>query len=218
MTCIRKEWYTMASRTGILLMMTICSIFFYPLRAQSVTSGVSDTLSVDRIKMMNGEPVVMLTRLDEGVTDVTGIIFIAAPPKKVWDVLTDYNHQKNFIPNIIESGLITDDGVEQVVSQTGKSKILIFQMKVSVTLKIRGDYLRSLDFQQISGDFKVYKGRWILEESPQGHGTLLYYKAEVKPNFFAPAFIVRSVQKHDFPAVLIALKTKAELSMQTVTK
>jgi hypothetical protein len=124
--------------------------------------------------------------------------------------LTDYNQHKNFIPNIIDSGLISDNGVEQVMFQTGKSRILIFSMKVYVKLKIRGEYLRHLDFQQISGDFKVYQGGWVLEDYPQGHGTFLFYKSEVKPDFFAPSFIVRHVQKHDFPEVLSAIKAKAE--------
>ncbi|MCX6177765.1 MAG: SRPBCC family protein, partial [Chlorobiales bacterium] len=155
-------------------------------------------------------PSVVLSSLDNGVTGVTGKIYIAAPPKKVWQILTDYNHQKDFIPNIIESGLISDNGVEQVVFQAGKAKILIFQILVHLKVKVQGKYLEHLDFQQITGDFKVYKGGWILEAYPQEHGTFLYYKAEVKPDFFSPSFIVRHVQKHDFPLMLSALKARAE--------
>ena len=212
MTLKIKGNYTVAGRTVMTLMILSCLLVFYPLVSLSEATNISNPLSEDRIKMMNGEPVVILSRLNDGVTGVAGKIYISAPPQKVWKVLTDYNHQKYFIPNIIESGLISDNGGEQVVLQRGKSGILFFQMKVSVTLKIRGEYLKYLGFKQIAGDFKVYNGEWNLEDYPQNHGTLLSYKSEVKPDFFAPAFIVRHVQKHVFPSVLSAIKARAELS------
>jgi ribosome-associated toxin RatA of RatAB toxin-antitoxin module len=199
-----------ASRTMLSVAILLCSLLFYPLTALPVNENITDTSSSEIIGLMKGEPVVTLSQLSDGVTGVSGKIYIAAPPKKVWEVITDYNHHKNFIPNVIDSGLISDNGTEQVMFQTGKSRILIFSMKVYVKLKISGEYLKHLDFQQISGDFKVYKGGWILEDYAQGRGTLLFYKSEVKPDFFAPSFIVRHVQKHDFPQVLSAIKVKAE--------
>ncbi|MCX6178753.1 MAG: SRPBCC family protein [Chlorobiales bacterium] len=213
-----KLCYKTRSFGIMLVVMVFCSLLFYPPTVLSAAANISDTLSAERMVLMKGEPIVILSSLDDGVTGVTGKIYIAAPPKKVWEVLTDYNHHKNFIPNIIDSGLIADNGVEQVMFQTGKSKIFIFQMKVYAKLKITGEYLKHLDFQQISGDFKVYKGGWILENYHEGKGTFLFYKAEVKPDFFAPSFIVRHVQRHDFPAVLSAMKAKAESTSLPVLK
>jgi ribosome-associated toxin RatA of RatAB toxin-antitoxin module len=208
----------MPARTIMAVFMLASSLLFYPLAALSVTTNISDTVSAETMGLKNGKPIVILSSLNDGVTGVTGKIYIAAPPQKVWDVLTDYNQHKNFIPNIIDSGLISDNGVEQVMFQTGKSRILIFSMKVYVKLKISGEYLKHLDFQQISGDFKVYKGGWILEDYAQGRGTLLFYKSEVKPDFFAPSFIVRHVQRHDFPEVLSAIKAKAESTGSSLLK
>jgi carbon monoxide dehydrogenase subunit G len=155
-------------------------------------------------------PIVILSDLPDGVTGVTGHIFIAAPPKKVWTVLTDYNNHKKYIPKVIDSGLISDKGVEAVMFQTGTTRILIFQKTVHVKMKVWGDYLKHLYFSQITGDFKVYHGEWILEEYQHGQGTFLTYKSSVKPDFFAPRFVVKYVQNHDFPAVLSAMKKRAE--------
>ncbi len=189
-----------------------------PITSPAVASTASayDSISVEQTTLLNGEPLVLTSNLKEGVTGVTGHIFIAASPKKVWDVLTDYNNHKNYIPKIIDSGLISDDGVEAVMFQTGKTKIFFFQKTVYIKAKTRGEYLKHLYFQQIAGDCKVYHGEWILEEYRHGEGTFLTYKSEVKPDFFAPQFVVNFVQKHDFPSILSAMKKRAESSSNPV--
>lgn len=117
---------------------------------------------------------------------------------------------------MVDSRLISDNGVEAVMVETGRTRIFIFQKTVSITAKIRGEYLKHLYFQQITGDFKVYHGAWTLEEYRHGQGTFLTYKSEVKPDFFAPQFVIKFVQKHDFPAILLAMKKKAESSLNAL--
>jgi ribosome-associated toxin RatA of RatAB toxin-antitoxin module len=190
--------------------MLACSILFYPTTSPAISAAPHDSLSAEQVKLLNGEPVVILTNLKDGVTGVTGYIFIAASPKKVWDVLTDYNNHKYFIPKLIDSGLISDNGNETVMFQTGRTRILFFQKTVYIKAKARGEYLKHLYFQQIAGDFKVYHGGWTLDAYRHGQGTFLTYNAEVKPDFFAPQFVVKYVQRHDFPSVLSAMKKRAE--------
>jgi hypothetical protein len=115
MNLTMRLYYNNTSSTRISALVLLCSLLFYPLTALSVTENTTDTSSSEIIGLMKGEPIVSLSTLSDGVTGVTGKIFITAPPKKVLEVITDYNHHKNFIPNIIESGLISDNGVEQVM-------------------------------------------------------------------------------------------------------
>ena len=208
----------MKTQTLMILVMLVHAFLFYPGTALPATTAVQDSLSAEKARLLKGEIIVELTKLDDGVTGVAGKIFIAAPPAKVWEVLTDYNNHKNYIPKLIDSGLISDNGVEQVMFQKGKTTIFIFSKTVYIKVRIRGEYLKHLDFEQITGDFKVYHGRWILEADPKNHGTVLAYKSEVKPDFFAPAFVVRFVQRHDFPMLLSAMKARAELSAAPVSK
>jgi hypothetical protein len=63
-----------------------------------------------------------------------------------------------------------------------------------------------------------FPGKWTLEAYPEGHGTFLAYESEVKPDFFAPPFVVRYVQRHDFPMVLEAMQTRAESKTDSVSK
>ena len=194
------------------MLMVTCSFLLYPITSPARTTAANDSISAEQSMLLNGEPVVLLSDLHDGVTGVTGHIFIAASPKKVWEVLTDYSNHKNYIPKLIVSDLISDNGVDTVIFQTARSRIFIFQKTVNLTVKIHGEYLKHLYFQQITGDFKVYHGEWILEEYQHGQGTFITYKSEVKPDFFAPQFVVKYVQKHDFPAALLAMKRQAESS------
>ncbi len=173
---------------GSILLVIVALISFFPYLsiAQSTHRVSSDSLSADHEKLLKGEVLVVLSDLPDGVTGVAGHIYIAAPPKKVWDVITDYDNHKKFVPNIIDSGIISDNGSEKVMFEKGKSGILFFQKTVNIKMKVWGEAPKRLYFEQITGDFKVYHGEWILDEYPQGSGTFLTYKAEVKPIFFAP--------------------------------
>ncbi|NTV05373.1 MAG: cyclase [Chlorobiaceae bacterium] len=195
----------------VLLFMTILFSFLsYPVMALPITVINPDSLSGEKERLLKGEIIVALSRLPEGVTGVEGQIFIAAPPKKVWEVLTDYNNHKYFVPNVIDSGIISDNGIEKVMFEKGKTRMFIFQKEVYIKMKVWGEHLTRLNFQQITGNFKVYQGEWILVDYLQGTGTFLTYKAEVKPDFYAPQFAVRNVQHRDCPLMMLAMKKQAE--------
>jgi ribosome-associated toxin RatA of RatAB toxin-antitoxin module len=153
---------------------------------------------------------VQTSDLDDGVTGVIGKVYINAAPRSVWSAITDYNNQKNFVPKLIDSGLISDNGFEQVMFEKGKTGVLFFKKTVYIKLSIRGNYLQRLSFRQIEGDFKVYEGDWTIESAPDGKGTMLAFRARIKPDFFAPAMFVRKVQQQDLPMVLAAMKKRAE--------
>ncbi len=200
----------------ILLFMTVLFLFLsHSVMAVPITTITPDSLSREKAKLLTGEVIVVLSNLEEGVTGVEGQIYIAAPPKKVWEVLTDYNNHKYYIPNVIDSGIISDNGIETVMFEKGKTRMFIFQKEIYIKMKVWGENLTRLCFQQITGDFKVYQGEWLLVDYPQGAGTFLTYKAEVKPDFYAPQFAVKKVQTRDCPLMLSAMKKQAEANNET---
>lgn len=199
-------------------LMIVCSFLFIPAKALSANPTNSDSLPSETSRLMNGEVIVVTSDLDNGITGVKGQIYVDAPAKHVWAAITDYDNQKNFVPKLIDSGLISDNGSEQVMFEKGKTGIFLFQKTVYIKLKIRGDYLKRLYFQQIDGDFKVYQGEWILDDCQGGQGTILTFRAEIKPDFFAPQYFVKNVQKKDLPMVLSAMKKRAETSAVSVSR
>jgi ribosome-associated toxin RatA of RatAB toxin-antitoxin module len=198
-----------ASVRSITALVTIVYALLFH-HAAAMPSANNGSLSDEELKKLNGKASVVVDDLSDGITVVTGRIFIAAHPRVVWTALTDYDNQKFFVPKLTDSGLLSDNGEEQVIFQKGTTGVLLFRKSVSITMKVRGDYPKRLSFQQISGDFKIYRGEWLLEDYQTGQGTLLTFRAEIKPDFYAPGFFVRNVQKRDLPEMLSAMKKRAE--------
>ncbi|MBM3162494.1 MAG: cyclase [Chlorobi bacterium] len=161
-------------------------------------------------QLQQREILVDLAFLPEDVIGVSGRICITAPPEAVWAALTDYDNLCKTLPKVVFSKLIERNGNEIILDQTGKTGIFFFEKTVNFRLKVRETYLKRIDFEQLSGDFRVYRGAWILSTCAEENRTLLHYEAELKPSFFAPPILVSFVQRLDLPGILNAHKKKAE--------
>jgi ribosome-associated toxin RatA of RatAB toxin-antitoxin module len=163
-------------------------------------------------KIMEGEILIDLDWLPDGVIGANGSVFIEAEPSIVWQMLTDYDHLNETMPKVVSSRLLESNNHTRIIAQTGKSGIFIFEKAVNFTLKVEEVFPEHLWFSQIGGDFKVYEGEWRLEavNGKNGHATLLTYEAEIKPDFFAPQFVVSFVQSQDLPTILKAIRSYCE--------
>jgi len=163
-------------------------------------------------RIMQGEILIDLDWLPDGVIGASGNVFIESDPSIVWQMLTDYNHLSETMPKVVSSHLLEDNGQRKIIVQSGKSGIFIFEKTVHFTLKVEEVFPEHLWFSQIGGDFQVYEGEWRLEavDGRNGPGTLLTYQAEIKPDFFAPQFLVSFVQSQDLPIILKAIRSYCE--------
>ena len=161
-------------------------------------------------RMLDGEILIDLTYQPDDIIGVTGKIFIDARPEEVWNTLTNYDNLSKTLPKVLESHLIENETGHIILEQTGRTGILIFEKTVRFRLKIQEEYLHRVTFEQISGDFHVYSGQWLLETLPDQRGTFLQYHALIKPLFFAPPILVSFVQRQDLPGILSAHKQQAE--------
>lgn len=163
-------------------------------------------------RMLSGEILIDLSYHDNDVIGVAGGIFIEATPEKVWKTLTDYDNLSKTLPKVVASRLIEKKNGEIILEQTGRTGILIFEKTVNFRLKVYEEYLQRVSFEQISGDFNVYHGEWLLETRHEHAGTFLRYTAKIKPLFFAPPILISFVQRQDLPGILSAHKNCAESS------
>lgn len=164
----------------------------------------------ETIRLLKGEILIDLALLHGDVTAVSAKIFIAAPPTAVWRALTDYDNLSNTLPKVVASRLVERNGKTVILDQTGKTGIFFFEKTVTFRLQVEEEYLKRIRFEQLSGDFDRYRGSWSIEETPEHNGTILSYKAEIRPAFFAPAVLVSFVQRQDLPGIMKAHKRTAE--------
>ena len=161
-------------------------------------------------QLQKGNILINLTYLPDDIVSVSSKIHINALPAQVWKTLTDYDNLSSYLPKVMASSVVERCGNEITLDQTGKTGIFIFEKVVHFQLKLSEEFPKCISFEQISGDFLVYQGEWLLETSGAIQGTLLSYNAKLKPLFFAPPILVSFVQRQDLPGILMAHKQRAE--------
>ncbi len=170
-------------------------------------------LSPDKKKrLLQGELLMEIEWPGNDIIRARGRIFVKASPEVVWRMLTDYGNLHNTMPKVVRSELVEELGKCKIIDQTGRSGILFIERSVHFRLQVDEEFPTRLHFRQLEGDFKVYEGEWFLEPAGNGtaEGTLVTYRADVKPDFFAPPFLVSFVQSQDLPAILRSIRSYCE--------
>jgi len=169
----------------------------------------SQSEQTDLQKLLAGDVIILASQQKNQVFRISAKIWIPTRPEPIWQVLTDYDRLSNHIPKLKKSQLISAKANEKIVFQKGRTGVFLFYRTTKMTLKIHEKKFTQIDFEQLKGDFKVYRGRWTLQPLKNIKGTILCYEAEIKPDFFAPHFMLKYIEKRDVPVVLRALKKKS---------
>ncbi len=189
--------------------LTVFPLFFlfspHVCKAEALYPVLPDQATTEYKKLIE----ITLSEKPDGVTGMKSMVYINAAPAMVWKVLTDYNNLKRYIPRMVESDLVADYGNLKVINLTGEFLVLFLKKTIRVSINMYEKFPLRIDYQQISGDFEVYRGAWILQRY-SSKGTILTYESEIKPSFVAPSFILHGILKNDMVAGLTALKIEAE--------
>lgn len=116
-------------------------------------------------------------------------LIIAALPKEVWEVLTDFEHLPRFISNITSSKIVSRVGNTVRIAQSGKTNFgpltFDFQSEREITLS---PFTR-FESRMISGNLKCFNGTTQLE-SIEG-GTKVRFHSESVPETVIPLGLAR---------------------------
>ncbi len=135
-------------------------------------------------------------------------VYVPARPDQVWSVLTDYDHLREFVPDMLESRLLEDHGSVKLIEQVGRSKWFLFGKKARVVLEVEEKRNQRMDFHVVDGDFNTFDGAWTLEPRQGGRATLLTYSLSASPKFFAPGFVIRKILDRDIPERMFAIRDR----------
>ena len=111
--------------------------------------------------------------------------------------IRDYEAAKNF-PGIKESKIINRSGNQVLVERIVEDRILLIPIQMCLIVQYKEISDQVLNFEQISGDAKYYKGSWRLD--PEADGTRFQYRATIElgsivPNPLAEYFIAIQMTK-----------------------
>lgn len=112
---------------------------------------------------------------------------LKANSRIAWEVLTDYDHLAEFIPDIRSSRVVRRDAEGTVVEQRGEFGFLFFRQPIDVTMVVTEEPPRRIVARAIAGNMKDMEGRYEL--LPSEAGVKLAYFGRFVPDFFLPPLI-----------------------------
>lgn len=160
----------------------------------------------DRRRLEAGELLVTSERKSDRAR-AQAIGLVDAPPDVVWDVITDYDGYREFMPMTVESRVERVDG--NAVDLFMELKVLVKRIRYRIRL-VLDPAARTVDWEKIDGDLKGNDGSWRLAAYESGR-TLATYSVRLEIGFFVPAVIADRLTKGSFPALFKAVRERAAL-------
>ncbi len=108
-------------------------------------------------------------------------------PRIAWDVLTDFDHYAQFIPDLVASQVVarSDDGL--TVEQRGIAGLLFYRLNLDVRMHVIEEPFQLVRCTAVAGSFKQLEGVYRLV--PQDAGVRFSYRGRVVPAFHLPPLI-----------------------------
>jgi len=145
----------------------------------------------------------------QGAALIHSVVDIQAPPRVVWNVLTDCHLAMKMIGNLERCVVLKGDMRQgwDIREQDTKGNFILPEIHNVV----HSDYTpySLVHFRLAGGDLKIEEGDWRLVSLGGGTWTRVIYINRVKTNIMAPEFLVRAGLKASMPKVLMNLKRES---------
>lgn len=172
-------------------------------------SGKVGELILKEVKQVDGIDInIQLEGLGGNRRRISGGLFIEAPPRAIWDVLTNYNSLNEYIPNIAESGAILQPNGKIRIEQVGVISPTL-RITTRIVLEVTEEPYKTLTFSKVeSREFIEFEGIYSIIETQDGR-SYLEYSVEALPLPILPIQIVQGKIKKEVPPMLAAVRTNA---------
>ncbi len=144
--------------------------------------------------------------------DIRASGFANATPERVWQVLTDYERQPAYVPNLLRARILSRNGAEVLLEQDGRGGFFVFHHTIHLQVRITEKPPSSIEVALVSGDMKRYSARWSMTPTEQAgiSGTRLDYTGAIEPDFFVPPLVGNAIVQTDIRKMLEAVIVELE--------
>jgi hypothetical protein len=133
---------------------------------------------------------------------------IEADVAEAWKVLTDYDHLAKYIPGMQESRVVSRDGPNVVIDQSGETSLLFFRFPMRVRLAIEEFPYERIISNAIAGNFKQMNGVYYLQA--RNGGMHLRYEGKFTPDFNFPPLVGTLVVRNTVEKRFVAMVREIE--------
>lgn len=182
-------------RVSLFLALVII-VQFIPSPAQGAST---DSPKVGQMVIINKTP------RDTWPIELKVSLYVEAPQKALWRVLTDYENLDTFVPHLQECTVADRRGNKIYLEQTFKH----FPMATMyLDLEIKEEPPHKILFKKYAGNMKTYEGHWLLEQ--MGPNSVIFtLEVKAEPDFPVPQQVMTWVLKSELPKGLLAMRERA---------
>lgn len=112
--------------------------------------------------------------------DYIGQVIASGKIDQAWSVLTDYEHFQDFLPNVVSSKIILNQGDRKIFEQVNVVDLWLFSEEFTVQIEARETKPQSVKFQQFEGDLKKLNGTWQIKQLEENQ-ILVTHTVTVEP-------------------------------------
>lgn len=136
---------------------------------------------------------------------VTARFFVNAPPQRVFETLTDYEHLAEFMPMVDEATLL--ESREGWAKVRFRVRVLRVFDLVEVDERTMEPWHR-ISWHAVAGPLRTSDGAWIF--TPVGGGTEVTYRTDVDPGIPVPPALTGFLVKQGLPEFLESVRKRVE--------
>jgi ribosome-associated toxin RatA of RatAB toxin-antitoxin module len=133
-------------------------------------------------------------------------------PEPLWKLLTDFNHQAQFLPYISKSEIVGKEGSDLLIDQAGTIRIFFWTFTMHMKQRVTEDPMKDMHFKTIEGDFKRLEGDFLIGPGRPPSLTHLSCHFTVEPKRRVPDWAVRMAARLYLKKMVRVLAEKAEES------
>ncbi len=157
-------------------------------------------------------PIHVETRREGEVIVVEARADLRARPAVAWEVLTDYDHYADFVPDLSVSRIVERAKDALTVEQRGEARFLFFRFPLEVRLAVTEEPFHTVRCKASSGSFRQLDGVYRL--LPASDGVVFAYSGRIVPAFRLPPLIgivaVRSSIERQFDGLVREIVRRSE--------
>jgi carbon monoxide dehydrogenase subunit G len=129
---------------------------------------------------------------------------VAVPPTVAWEVLTDFDHMADFVPNLEASRVIAREAGVVHIAQRGKMDFGPFTFRFESERRVEARQREGLLIARaVSGSAKHMQSEMRL--TPEAGGTRLDYRVEMVPERWIPSSLGVGFMRHELAEQFTAI-------------
>lgn len=138
---------------------------------------------------------------DASVVRISAQIATDVDRKTAWEVLSDYEHWPDFVPDLLVSRVVSRPGEPLLIEQRARIPWLPAFPLVVIAAVEETPY-KSVHFQRIAGNIKALEGEWQIQGKVH---VRLIYRSTVEPGFPMPPQMTMEIFRQDAKVRLEAM-------------